>query len=225
MWPVSLAAHVVALGLLVTVPILLSEDFPTPSGAVRAFFVEAPAALAPPPPPPPPMARTDRHTPTRPPAHEQTAHLTAPVNVSDEIPEDMTLDFGTDDGVSGGVEGGVAGGVMGGIVGGLPDVAPPVQARRVGGDITEPRKLRDVAPVYPAVALRARIQGAVVLDCTVDTRGRVTEVRVVSSVNPLLESPALEAVRQWVYTPTLVSGVPVPVLLTVTVKFSLLASA
>ena len=222
-WPVSVAAHVAVGALLVGVPILVSDDLPVPSGTVRAFFVDPSAALAPP--PPPPMAPTARHVVTRSPADEQATRFTAPVNIPDEIPDEVALDLGTDGGAPGGVAGGVVGGVMGGIVGGLPDVAPLAQARRVGVDVTEPRKLREVAPVYPALARRARLQGVVVLDCTVDTHGRVAEVSVAKSVNSLLDEAALEAVRQWVYTPTLVDGLPVPVRLTVTITFSLRNSA
>jgi protein TonB len=79
--------------------------------------------------------------------------------------------------------------------------------------------------VYPALAREARIQGTVVLDCVLDPRGRVAEAHVVGNAPGLLEGAALDAVRQWVYTPTLINGVPVPVRLTVTVNFSLRASA
>ena len=50
--------------------------------------------------------------------------------------------------------------------------------------------------------------------------GQVTEVRVLRSV-PLLDEAAIEAVKQWIYTPTLLNGVPVPVIMTVTVNFTL----
>jgi protein TonB len=223
-WPVSVAAHVAVGALLVAVPILVSDELPVPSGVVRAFFVDPSAALAPPP-PPPPMARSARPVVTRPPADAQAARLAAPVNIPDEIPDEVALDLGSDGGVPGGMAGGVVGGVVGGIVGGLPDAAPLARARRAGVDVTEPRKLREVAPAYPPLARRARIQGVVVLDCTVDTRGRVAELSVVKSANSVLDDAALDAVRQWAYTPTLVDGIPVPVRLTVTITFNLRNSA
>jgi len=120
--------------------------------------------------------------------------------------------------------GGVAGGVLGGPIGGLAAVAAP-RVVRAGGQISEPRKLREVPPVYPALARRGGIQGNVVLDCIVDPRGRVAEARVVSNSSSLLEEAALEAVRQSVYTPTLLNGVPVSVRLTVTIRFNLRAVA
>ena len=77
-----------------------------------------------------------------------------------------------------------------------------------------------MAPVYPDLAVKARLQGVVILECQIDVRGRVAEAKVLRG-NPLLTDAAVEAVRQWVYTPTLVNGVPVPVLMVVTVTFNL----
>jgi protein TonB len=95
--------------------------------------------------------------------------------------------------------------------------APPV---RVGGNIPAPKKVTDVKPVYPPEAQQARVSGIVILELTIGTDGRVTNARVIRSV-PLLDQAALDAVRQWVFTPTLLNGVPVPVLMSVTVNFSL----
>jgi TonB family protein len=64
------------------------------------------------------------------------------------------------------------------------------------------------------------VSGIVILELTIGTDGRVTNARVIRSV-PLLDQAALDAVRQWVFTPTLLNGVPVPVLMSVTVNFSL----
>ncbi len=59
-----------------------------------------------------------------------------------------------------------------------------------------------------------------ILECTIGVDGRVEDVKVLRSV-PLLDAAAVDAVRQWVYTPTLLNGVPVPVIMTVTVNFKL----
>jgi len=91
---------------------------------------------------------------------------------------------------------------------------------RVGNGIREPRKLRHVSPVYPDIARQARVQGVVILELTINPQGRVTDARILRGI-PLLDQAALDAVRQWVYTPTLVRGTPVPVLMTVTVNFRL----
>jgi protein TonB len=103
--------------------------------------------------------------------------------------------------------------------GGIPapvDGAPV----RVGGSVQAPGQLRKVNPDYPAIARSARVQGIVILEATVDTQGRVSNVRVLRSI-PLLDQAAVDAVRQWEYQPTLLNGVPVPVILTVTVPFTL----
>jgi protein TonB len=142
------------------------------------------------------------------------------VEVPAEIKPEEGLDLGVEGGVAGGVEGGVPGGVVGGVVGGLPEAPPPPQAVRVGGQIKEPKKIKDVAPVYPDIAKQARVQGVVILECTISPQGKVTDVKVLRGI-PLLDAAAIEAVKQWVYTPTLLNGVPVPVIMTVTVNFRL----
>jgi len=102
-----------------------------------------------------------------------------------------------------------------------PDAPPPpMQAVRVGGQIKEPKKLKNVTPVYPDIAKQARVQGVVILECTISPQGKVTDVKVLRGI-PLLDQAAVDAVKQWVYTPTLLNGVPVPVIMTVTVNFKL----
>jgi protein TonB len=141
------------------------------------------------------------------------------VEVPQEIKPSSGIDLGG--GEAGGVEGGVAGGVAGGIVGGLPaEPPPPVQAVRVGGQIKEPTKTKNVAPVYPDIAKQARVQGIVILECTISPQGKVTDVKVLRGI-PLLDQAGIDAVKQWQYTPTLLNGVPVPVIMTVTVNFRL----
>ena len=218
--PVSLAIHAVVLVAVIVVPLLTSEELPEPTSAVKAFFVE-PAAPPPPPPPPPPPAPKATVTPRTPPRPiEANPKFTAPVEVPEEIRPEEGIDLGVDGGVPGGVEGGVPGGVVGGVVGGLPDAPPPPQAVRVGGQIKEPKKLKNIAPVYPDIAKQARVQGVVILECTISPQGKVTDVKVLRGI-PLLDQAAIDAVKQWVYTPTLLNGVPVPVIMTVTVNFRL----
>jgi protein TonB len=91
---------------------------------------------------------------------------------------------------------------------------------RVGGAIKEPRKLKQVNPAYPEIAKSARVQGVVIMECTIGPEGKVTDVKVLRGI-PLLDAAAVDAVRQWEYTPTLLNGVPVPVIMTVTVNFRL----
>jgi protein TonB len=217
--PFSIAVHVILIGFIFLSPILNSDELPATNAAVRAFFVE-PAAAPPPPPPPPPPAPKAAVVTRTPPKVVDESHFVAPVDTPDQVKPQESIDLGLEGGVPGGVEGGVPGGVVGGVVGGLPDAPPPVQPVRVGGQIKEPKKLKDVKPAYPDIAKQARVQGIVILECTISPQGRVTDVKVLRGI-PLLDASAQEAVRQWVYTPTLLNGVPVPVIMTVTVNFRL----
>jgi periplasmic protein TonB len=131
-------------------------------------------------------------------------------------------------GIPGGIPGGVIGGVVGGVVGGVPGIEvpppppPPVKREpiRVGGAVKAPALLERVEPDYPGIAVRARVQGVVILEAVVDREGRIEDVRVLRSI-PLLDRAAIAAVRQWRYSPLLVSGQPESFVLTVTVRFSL----
>jgi protein TonB len=90
----------------------------------------------------------------------------------------------------------------------------------VGGEIKEPKKFRHVNPVYPKIAQAAKVQGIVILEATIAKDGSVRDVKVLRSI-PMLDQAAIDAVRQWQYTPTLLNGVPVDVVMTVTVNFTL----
>lgn len=98
-------------------------------------------------------------------------------------------------------------------------VAGP-QPVRVGGNIVAPTKIVDVKPVYPAEAQAARVQGVVVIEARIAPDGTVQDAKVLRSI-PLLDDAAMAAVKQWRFTQTLVNGQPVPVIMTVTVNFSL----
>jgi len=91
-------------------------------------------------------------------------------------------------------------------------------AVRVGGKIEPPIKMNDVKPVYPAIAQNAGVSGAVIIEATIGADGRVIDAKVLRSI-PLLDQAALDAVRQWEYKPTLLNGVAVPVIMTVTINF------
>jgi TonB family protein len=97
--------------------------------------------------------------------------------------------------------------------------AIPDGAVRVGGNILQPTRIREVRPVYPDIALQARVQGAVIIEIVVGPDGGVQDARVLRSI-ALLDQAALDAVRQWRFTPTLLNGVPVPVVMTVTLNFT-----
>jgi len=214
--PLSIIAHVVLFGAVIIIPLMATDVLPTPPSMMA--FVGAPPT-PPPPPPPPPSAAPPPKTPT-PVANPNAAPIEAPKQIVPETPS-----VGVSEGVPGGVEGGVPGGVMGGVVGGLPEAPPPPppppQAPvRVGGAIKQPTKLKNVPPVYPPIAQSARVQGVVIIEATIGADGKVKDAKVLRSI-PLLDQAALDAVKQWVFTPTLLNNVPVPVIMTVTVNFTL----
>jgi TonB family protein len=93
-------------------------------------------------------------------------------------------------------------------------------ALRVGGAVSPPVKLKDVRPVYPQEAQDAGIQGVVILEVRIEGDGRVSNGHVLRSI-PMLDAAALSAALQWEFTPTLLNGQAVPVIMTVTIQFSL----
>ena len=102
----------------------------------------------------------------------------------------------------------------------MPADEPVERAVRVGGQIKAPTKTRNVQPIYPLIAQSARVQGVVIIEATIDPGGKVANTRVLRSI-PLLDQAALDAVRKWEYEPTRLNGVAVPVIMTVTVNFTL----
>jgi periplasmic protein TonB len=98
-----------------------------------------------------------------------------------------------------------------------PPVQPPI---RLHSGIQAPRRVANATPVYPAAARLARVEGFVIIEATIDERGNVARAQVLKSI-PLLDEAALAAVRQWKFTPTMLNGVAVPIVMTVTVNFKL----
>jgi TonB family protein len=101
------------------------------------------------------------------------------------------------------------------ITGDLPAAAPLTSPLRVGSNIPEPKLLKRVDPVYPAGTVPASVTVAEII---IGGDGRVTEVRILRSTGVTVDTAAIAALRQWVYQPTLLNGVPVPVIMTVTIK-------
>ncbi len=99
----------------------------------------------------------------------------------------------------------------------LVDGQAPV---RVGGNIKMPTKIANVSPVYPEEAKAAGVSGVVILETVIDTQGNVRTSKILRSI-PALDQAAQDAVKEWRFEPTLLNGAPVPVIMTVTVNFSL----
>jgi protein TonB len=152
----------------------------------------------------------------------------------EELPPPTAGVAGVVGGVPGGVAGGTPGGVLGGIIGSVPSAAPPppppppakkevvqqVQRIKIGGSVQQAKLIRQPRPVYPPLAKQARISGTVQLSAVIAKNGTIQELKAVSG-HPLLIPAALEAVRQWVYQPTLLNGEPVEVQTTIDVNFTL----
>jgi TonB family protein len=85
-------------------------------------------------------------------------------------------------------------------------------------EITEPTRLKYVAPVYPKAAMDKGVQGAVMLGATIGEDGKVRNVKVLKSI-PLLDQAAIDALKQWEYAPRTRNGVAVAVEIVVTISF------
>ena len=210
--PLSLAAHAAIIVSIAAATILGPVVLPgLASDDMTYTIVTVPPA---PPPPVPPVSAT----PARPPVNPNAAPVEAPPAITPETPRQFELPD-----VSAAVTGVVPGvSALDTIVGEPPPPPPPAEQKpvRPGAGIRPPTKVHDVAPIYPSLARASRIQGPVIIEATIGADGRVQSARVLRSL-PFLEDAALAAVRQWVYTPTLLNGVPVPVIMTVTVMFQL----
>jgi TonB family protein len=104
--------------------------------------------------------------------------------------------------------------------------APSIEARVLsdGVAVTQgvaPRKVKDVAPIYSPIAQSARIQGRVIIEAQVEPDGHVSSARALRSV-PLLDKAAVDAVMQWQFSPTLVNGKPVSVVVITVLTFTLM---
>jgi protein TonB len=215
--PISIALHLGALLLFLIIPLTANMILPDPASHLPDYMRVAPM------PPPPPAVRVrsaSAPTPDRP-LNQDPAPIAAPDTIKPETtpPGGVLPDVGLPP--TAGVPDGLGVPTMGPPVHVAPPDPPrPIAPVRVADLPVTPRKIVDVRPPYPDIARSARVQGTVVLEAVLDPNGRVTQLRVLQSV-PMLDQAALDAVRQWRYTPSLYGGHPVSVLMTITVRFTL----
>jgi protein TonB len=221
MLPLSMGAHALAALAVLVIPLAAEVELPAPAPLAIPHFLVSLAA------PPPPVAPAYRGA-AKATVNRDAAPTRAPEGIQDEKPRPPAVPAGVTI-VDGGLD--IAYGVphgtgsFGAPVGiGLvapppPPPAPTPKPVRVGHGIREPRKVTHVTPIYPSIARDNGVQGVVILEAVINERGTIDNIRVLRSV-PLLDHAAVEAVRQWRYTPTLLNGVPVPVLMTITVQFT-----
>lgn len=221
---ISMSAQL-ALVSAILVPVLFFTGALPEVPTMMAFVAEASAPPPPPPPPPPPAAKSPGPASTKPAPSPGAAPVEPPSTIQPERPNDEG-DIGVPGGVEGGIPGGVPGGVLGGLPGDIPPPPPPAPPPprapvRVGGQIQAPALARRVDPIYPDVAVSARIRGVVILEANVDREGHVVEVKVLRTANRLLDDAAITALRQWQYRPLILNGSPEPFVLTVVLTFNL----
>lgn len=223
-FPMSVVLHGILIGLIVVVPLMTAASMPE----IKVLKVHIVTEPSPPPvPPAPPAKRTSsrRADKPKPKPEEQkpveVPRFVAPIEVPDVIEEEAISDYGLDIGSDFGVEGGIEGGVPGGVLGGLASTGDMNNLKAVHiTTIQKPKLIRQVAPQYPATALRARLKGTVIVEAVTDIYGRVIRVRVLTG-HPLFRNAASEAVRKWQYEPYIINGIPKPVVFQVTVNFRL----
>ena len=208
--PLSFLVHTFVLAVLVVVPLIATNTLPRPRALLQFVTPFVPVA-----PSPPPIRRA---------GPLPTAQGTAgtPVVAPTTIGVESGVIFEPGDVATGGIES-IEGAIDLGLI--TVDAAPPAPAAPsgpviVGGTIKPPARTRYVPPHYPDIARSARVEGVVIIEAIIGADGTVEQARVLRS-KPFLDEAALAAVRAWEYTPTLLNGRPVPVIMTVTVQFSL----
>ena len=212
----SIAIHALVVVLVVVLPLLGGVSLPAAMSRIDAFV--APPDLPPPPAalPPPSAQRAPAHNP-------DAAPIKAPETIAPEVyvpPSTGTVS----------VPGGLPIGSGVGVPGGMPNVPvtamtqppPPEEKKpvRAGGVVQFPKRVSFVEPVYPQLAISSRTEGTVYLEATIDENGRVVNMKVLKG-HPLLDAAAKEAVSKWRYSPTTLNGERVPIIMTVTVTFTL----
>jgi protein TonB len=215
----SIVAHAVVISAALVAQVLAVGALPIPHAPVMfdtSQFMPVDIQL----PAPPRRALPDRE------ARSAVSENAAPIVAPDAIaPESGREGLPPSPAPIEGVEHGPGGSIDTIIGTGAPPPPPPAAAVRtepirLHSGMTAPVKIVDVPPAYPSIAQTARIEGVVILEAVIDATGRVESVRVLRSI-PLLDQAAVDAVRHWRFTPARLNGEAVPVVMTVTVNFTL----
>ncbi|MFZ0962351.1 MAG: energy transducer TonB [Terriglobia bacterium] len=225
--PLAYVAESILVGVLILVPLIYTQALPS-QWLITPLHIPPPPGRPPGPPPGPQVRPLVHHTPID--------GLTAPPIIPTTI--ERIVDHpqppqqeGLGPGVIGAIPGGPSDGPINSvleslIVGNGPPPPPPAhvatkpQMVRRGGNVIAARALYQPPPVYPPLAIAARIQGTVVLQAILGTDGRVQDLKVMSG-HPWLARAAIEAVKSWRYQPTLLNSEPVEVLTEIDVNFRL----
>ena len=209
MWPVSIVVHIMLLTAALIVPLTATSDAPPP--APMRSLVAASIKTVPVPPEIIPAASPVRSA-------QSIPSVVAPDSIRPSREEPPQPIGAVDTGAHGG--GTITGTLPLPLPPSPPDPPPLPKIVRVGQGVREPVRIAGGPPQYPAIAREAHVQGTVILEAVINERGRIERLRVLKS-EPLLNGAALSAVQNWRYTPTLLNGVPVSVLMTITINFTL----
>jgi protein TonB len=208
---VSIVAHVVVVASALAAQLLAVGPLPIPRQPLT-FAGFTPIQIVQPPPP----RQSSSHSAERSEPSPDAAPIIAPEGVTPESGLERTEPAPATVGI---VDGGWASSLMVERIP-SPPPSPPQRPIRLHSGMQAPRKIVHVNPVYPSLARSAQVAGVVILEAVIDAQGRVESVRVLRSI-PLLDQAATDAVKQWSFTPALLNGVPVPVVMTVTVNFEM----
>ncbi len=228
----SLLVHSAVLLILATLPLVFYQNLPE---AQFLTFLGAAPPEVPSPPTPPPAPVVDAkplqvaRAATRHPVFQLPTEIPEGIPAPPEQLPGLASDAGY--GLGAGVPGGPTGVDGLALVGAgvpvpeavvLPPPPPPVRRNpvRVGGDLQSAKLIRRVDPVYPPLAIKARVQGTVLLHATIGETGEIVDIQVLQG-HPMLREAAVQAVRQWIYSPTLLNGEPVEVITEISVNFRL----
>ena len=210
------------IGIALGASIWFVEDVPEPPIPVTFY------ASAPPPPPPPPAAPKAAPKPVQQQAKVvpvRPTEMTAPTIIPDKIPEAPSAP--EPEGASGGSRAGSRAASKAACRAGCSEASSagrdPGGGRAAAGRRRRQgaRAVQKIEPSYPEAARKARMEGVVILEAIITVDGSVQDVKVLKSVNPLLDASAVRAVQQWKYKPATLNGRAVRVFLTVTVTFNL----
>jgi len=225
--PLAYMAETLFVSILTLAPLVYTQALPKSLSTMQVH-------IGPPPGPPPAQAVASQ---VRPAHHEGLNPLEAPPSIPVgvqrivEAPEPPEEALVTGSWVPGAITGSGSQeepGILGGMAGGTQPPPPPPETHspartriiHVGGQVIAAQGVYQPNPVYPSLAIAARVQGTVVLEAVIGKDGRVEGLKVVSGPALLIRA-ALDAVKTWRYQPTLLNGEPVEVQTEISVNFAL----
>lgn len=228
----SIGIHTFAIAAVVVASVHSLQFPPNAPNQMQLFKVEAP---------PPPMAKGDPNGGRKPQVPQQAAVKTPPVvkdaapnTIPTQPPQPQSTVADTNpgpatDGSTGGdtIGNGNPIGVKDGVDGGLPIAPtkppePPAEEKIYrASEVSPPVVITRVSPEYPRLAMTAHKSGWAIVECVIDSNGRIRDAHVVGSSWGVFEKPALDAVNQWVFKPGSLNGQAVNTLFELRVTFTL----